>query len=133
MKGASSEARRFSRYGIVGLATNLSLYLVFVLLLRLGVSPLMSVGLCYGLGVVMSYLLNRRWTFASNDRHGRDLPKFLLAYGVGLVSTLLTISLLLRWLPAELAQIVNIGITAVVIYICLRLLRFGMGTSGHAY
>lgn len=133
MKSIFAEARRFSRYGIVGLATNLSLYLVFLLLLGLGVSPVMSAGLCYALGVAMSYLLNRRWTFGSNDSHGRDLPKFLLAYGVGFASTLLTISLLLFWLPAELAQILNIGITAVVIYTCLRLLRFGERKSGHAH
>lgn len=133
MKRLADEARRFSRYGIVGLATNLSLYLIFVLLLRLGVSPVVSAGLCYCLGVGMSYLLNRRWTFGSNDGHGRDLPKFLLAYGVGFASTLLTISLLVSWLPAELAQILNIGITAVVIYACLRILRFGMRRSGNAH
>lgn len=130
MKGVSNEVRRFSRYGAVGLATNLSLYMIFILLVRVGVPPVLSAGLCYGLGVAMSYLLNRKWTFASNDGHSRDLPKFMLAYGVGLVSTLLTISLLLRWLPPELAQIINIGMTAIVIYTCLRLLRFGIRRSG---
>lgn len=132
MKGVASEVKRFSRYGLVGLGTNLSLYALFVLLVRVGVSPVLSAGVCYGLGVAMSYVLNRKWTFASSDGHRHDLPKFMIAYGVGLVSTLLTISLLLRWLPAEFAQIVNIGVTAVMIYTCLRLLRFGMGT-GHAH
>ena len=80
----------------------------------------------------MSYVLNRKWTFGSSGGHKRDVPKFVIAYSIGLVSTLGTISQLLRWLPAELAQIVNIGLTAVVIYICLRLLRFGMGT-GYAH
>lgn len=119
------ELRRLFRYGIVGLTTNLSLYLGFLLLLYLGMMPTLAAGLCYGLGVVLSYILNRRWTFASTDAHHRDLPKFFLAYGVGLVSTLLTITLLMLWLPAELAQIPNIVITALVIYLSLRLLHFG--------
>lgn len=133
MKNIFDEARRFSRYGIVGIATNLLNYLIFLLFLRLGIPAVVAAGLCYGLGVALSYLLNRRWTFASTDRHRRDLPKFLLAYGVGFVTTLVTITLLLRWLPAELAQILNIGITAVVIYTCLRLLRFGSRGSEHAH
>lgn len=127
------EFRRFARYGIVGLATNLSLYLLFLLLLRLAASPVAAAGICYVLGVAMSYLLNRRWTFASTDTHLRDLAKFFFAYGLGLVSTMLTISLLLRVLPPATAQIINIAITAVIIYGCLRMLRFGSGRPRHAH
>lgn len=129
MPFAHAEIRRLSRYGIVGLTTNLSLYLVFLLFLRIGMTPTLSAGLCYGLGVGLSYILNRRWTFASTDSHLRDLPKFILAYGMGLASTLLTIIILVLWLPPELAQILNIGITALVIYTSLRLLRFGQQDS----
>lgn len=127
------ELRRFSRYGIVGLGTNLSLYLLFLLLLRLAVSPVAAAGICYVLGVAASYLLNRRWTFASTDTHLRDLAKFLCAYGLGLASTMLTISLLLRILPPAWAQLLNIAITAVVIYGCLRMLRFGSERPEHAH
>jgi putative flippase GtrA len=115
----------FSRYAIVGLATNASLYVVFLLVLHAGLSPLLSAGLCYGVGVIMSYVLNRRWTFASGDGHRSDLPKFLFAYAMGLLATLLFITLLVRLLPQELAQFVNIGLTALVIYGCLRMVGFG--------
>ena len=127
------EIGRLARYGIIGLGTNLSLYLLFLLLLRLAVHPVASAGICYVLGVAMSYLLNRRWTFASTNSHQRDLAKFLCAYGLGLVSTMLTLGMLLHWLAPQPAQIVNIGITAIVIYCCLRLLRFGSKRSGHAH
>lgn len=127
------EVRRFSRYGIVGLGTNLSLYLVFLLLLRLTVQPVAAAGICYVLGVAMSYLLNRRWTFASTDSPWRDIAKFLCAYGLGLVSTILTLNLLLRMLSPASAQLLNIAITAIVIYGCLRMLRFGSGGARHAH
>ena len=120
-----AEVGRLMRYGIVGVTTNAALYLVFIALLRLGLGPTVAAGLCYALGVALSYALNRRWTFASDASHGRDLPRFLLAYGTGLVSTMATITLLLRWLRPELAQVLNIGITALVIYASLRLVRFG--------
>lgn len=132
-KALLAEVRRFSRFGFVGLATNLTLYLFFLLMLHLTVPPLMAVAICYILGVTMSYVLNRRWTFASNDSHLRDLAKFLVAYGLGFVSTLLTIKLLMLWLPPEPAQIINIGITAIVIYSLLRVLHFGSERVGHAH
>ncbi len=125
MNTPHNEKQRLYRYGAVGIATNLALYFVFVLFLRLGLAATVAAALCYGLGVIMSYMLNRYWTFSSTVTHSRDIPKFLLAYGVGLVSTLLTITLLMLWLPPELAQIINIGLTALVIYSSLRLIRFG--------
>jgi len=129
----AAELSRLLRYGFVGLATNGALYLVFIALLRLGVGPTVAAGLCYALGVALSYLLNRRWTFASDASHGRDLPRFLLAYGIGLVSTMATITLLLRWLRPELAQVLNIAITALVIYASLRLARFGQREGANAH
>lgn len=128
-----NEIQRLYRYGVVGITVNFSLYLVFLLFLHFELTPTVAAGLCYGLGVAISYLINRRWTFASTDSHRRDLPKFLLAYGVGLVSTLLTIAILIRWLPPELAQIFNIGLTAMVIYVSLRLFRFGRKEGQHAH
>lgn len=133
MRNLSGETRRFSKYGIIGLVNNAALYLLFVLLVTLGIRPVLTAGLCYILGVAISYVLNRRWTFESTNSHARDLPRFVVAYGVGLASTLVTIYVLLFWLPPEIAQILNIGITALVIYGMLRLLRFGTGWSDHAH
>ena len=124
---------RFVRYGLVGVLINLLGYGLFLGLHYAGMPPVMAASLCYVAGVAMSYMLNRSWTFASSDSHLRDLPKFLLAYGIGLASTLLTIALLTLWLPPELAQILNIALTALVIYASLRLLRFGRQGGEHAH
>ena len=132
MKQVLREAKYVSKYGIVGLANNVTLYILFVVLVRLGLSPVVTAGLCYVLGVASSYVLNRRWTFQSGNAHSQDLPRFLLAYGVGLVSTLITIAILDLWLPAEVAQLFNIAITAVVIFLMLRIMRFGIGEGKRA-
>lgn len=125
MTGRHNEIQQLSRYGATGIVVNFLLYLVFLVFLRLGLTPTVAAAFCYGLGVLISYLINRRWTFRSTEGHSRDLPKFLLAYGIGLASTLLTIAVLIRWLPPELAQVFNIGLTALVIYSSLRIFRFG--------
>ena len=127
------EAKRFSKYSIIGLVNNAGLYVLFVGLIYVSVSPVMAAGICYVLGVAIAYLLNRRWAFESSNSHMRDLPRVLAAYGVGLLSTLVTIALLVRWMPAEIAQILNVLITAVVIYTMLRILRFGAGENGHVH
>jgi putative flippase GtrA len=119
------QGKRLGRYGLVGLVTNLSLYIAFVLLIRLGVPPLAAAALCYGIGVVASYVLNRAWTFASQDDHRADLPKFLLAYGAGLCATLASTQVLASWLRPELAQIVTIGLTAAVVFSILSVTNFG--------
>ncbi len=120
-----AEIHRFARYGAVGAASTVTLYLVYLGLLAVGVAPVVGAAICYLPGVALSYLGNRRFTFQSEERHRRDLPKFAGAYAAGLVSTLATLTVMLRWLDPELAQLVNVIATPIVIYTSLRVLRFG--------
>lgn len=125
MSVAKVERRQLTRFGIIGLANNFALYLLFLLFLRMSVGPLWAAGICYCLGVCASYILNRTWTFESRDTHREDMPKFLVAHGVGVCSTIFVLDFLLGWLPPEVAQIINVGITAMVIYLSLTVLGFG--------
>ncbi len=117
------------RYGLVGVASNLAVYSVFVALIWSAVPPVWAAAICYALGLSISYLVNRRWSFESTVSHRSDLLRFLLAYGAGLIATLVFISVLTLFLRPEIAQVINIGLTAVMIYIGLRVLRFGQGES----
>jgi len=127
---AVEELRKISRFGAIGLGSNALLYVAFLALLHVGLSPVISAGICYITGVALSYVLNRGWTFRSSSAHRHDLPRFFLAYAVGFVSTLCTITALLYFLEPELAQILNIAITALVVYTSLRALRFGTAKGG---
>ncbi len=113
------------RYGAVGLASNIALYVVFVALVWAGLSPVIAAGACYAAGICLNYLLHRRYTFRSTSVHGADAPKYALAMATGFVATLVFIAVLSRWMRPEIAQILNILLTAGVIYAMLRLLRFG--------
>lgn len=125
MNRFGTEIARLYRFGIVGVGTNVLLYAAFLGLFYAGVPAITASAICYVAGVALSYLLNRSWTFKSQAGHRRDMPRFLLAYGAGFGVTMICMTYLTRWSPAELAQILTIGITAVTIYLCLRLIKFG--------
>lgn len=128
MKIAQKLVVKAGRYGVVGIATNLSVYLLFLLLIRLGLDAVVASALCYCLGVLLSYLLNRTWTFESTAKHRSDAPRFLLAYGGGLILNIILMWILVDPLGAALAQLVSIVLVAGTIFAMLSVLRFGKGT-----
>lgn len=125
----SDFARRIGKFAILGIASNGLCYLLFLGLLFAGVSAVASNALCYLFGFTISYVGNRRWTFRSANSHRADLVRFGCAHLVGFSSSVVSMALLVRVMPAPLAQIVTIGISAVVIFIALQLLRFGRSAS----
>ena len=125
MTALRAEFRRLVRYGVVGLGTNGAFYLGFLGLLWAGMAPVLASAVTYVCGVIFSYLLNRRWTFDSQAGHRRDLPRFLAAYGIGLIVTVISMSLLTQWIAPAWAQLVTVGIAALSIYASLRVLSFG--------
>ncbi|MEE4237754.1 MAG: GtrA family protein [Anderseniella sp.] len=123
---------QFTRYGSVGLLTNGTVYLVFLAIVWAGLHPVLVSALCYCLAVTMSYALNRSWTFRSVETHRRDLPRFLLAYGIGLFFAMGCIAVCLIWVSPAIAQLITISLTAVVVYGALRVLRFGRERPSYA-
>lgn len=84
-------------YGTLALAVELG---------RIGPVPAALAG--FLVGGVISYLLNRRWTFASDRPHGAAVPRFALVALAGFLLTGLSMALLtdglgLHYLPAQLA------------------------------
>lgn len=120
-----TELHQLARYGLVGVASNALLYCLYLLALKIGLAPSVATGLSFGFGTAFSFVLNRAWTFKSQGARQSDLVKFLIAYGIGFLFTIAAIRLLTRWMPPELAQLPNIALTAVLIYMLLRCLRFG--------
>ena len=117
--------RKFNKYGIVGIGTNVTNYIVFLGMLRANIEPVFASGLCYVLGITISYYFNRRWTFQSESSHFHDISRFVFAYGVGFIMTIICMNILTGLLQPEIAQILTICIIAVFIYMALHFLKFG--------
>lgn len=91
---AQKEMARFATFLAVGLAnTAVGLGIAFAAL-RMGAGDYRANALGYGVGMAVSYTLNRRFTFADGaGEHGRQAPRFLLAAGLSYLINLAVIAL----------------------------------------
>ena len=122
--------RRAGRYGAVGIAINVLAYLFFLLLLAVDMAPVTATGVTYVVAVCMAYVGHRWFTYRSRSPHGSDLPRFAIAHGVGLITSLASMALLVRHMPPELAQIFGILLAAAAIFLTLEITGFSRVLPG---
>lgn len=76
------------RFASVGATNTLLSWCVFAGLVALGLHYLAASGVAFGIGVLNSYVLNRRWTFRSGGRRTPEALRFVVVQGVGLGTNL---------------------------------------------
>jgi putative flippase GtrA len=86
--GAQRPVVQLARYGLVGLASNLSGYLVYVLITYWGSEPKRTMTLLYIVGASIGYFGNRQWTFAHKGGLGAG-ARYLIAHLLGYLINLL--------------------------------------------
>ena len=120
--GRDTVTTQLVRYGVVGLGLNASAYLMYLTLTAVGLSPYAVVSTLYPVFMLLSFFLNRRWSFAYQGSVGRNLGRFLLAHLGGYLLNLLVLFSLTEWLafPHEFAQAVSILVVAVYLFIVFR-------------
>lgn len=74
---------QFSRYALVGLASNAVLYALYLLLTALGTGHKTAMTLLYALGVSQTFLFNRRWSFAHEGQISPALARYVASYLFG--------------------------------------------------
>ncbi|WP_334083465.1 GtrA family protein [Helicobacter typhlonius] len=104
------------KYLSVGIVNTCVGYGVIFFALWCGIVSEVANVIGYGVGFVVSYILNKTFTFASPSSHKRDLPRFALAMGVAYVAQFFVMSFVYRILDMNpyFAQIVG-G----VVYVCV--------------
>ena len=73
------------RYGLVGVSSNICLYLLYLLATRVGAGHKTAMTAVYALGIAVTFLLNRRWTFQHNAGCSGALGRYLASYAIGYV------------------------------------------------
>ncbi|MEI7445780.1 MAG: GtrA family protein [Burkholderiales bacterium] len=121
---------RLLRYGLVGLASNLAGYLVYLAITALGAPPKATMTVLYGVGAATGYLGHRRWTFENGGSMTRSLPRYLLAHavGYGLNWTLLHVFHDRLGYPHQAVQAVAIVVVAGVLYLLMGRFVFDPAT-----
>jgi putative flippase GtrA len=106
-------ATTFGRFLIVGLISTSVHYLVLIAMVELlHWSAVLGSGCGFSLGAVVSYLMNRSFTFRSDAPHERAVVRFVAVLAVGLVLNLLLMhAFTVRLgLPYLLAQVLTTGL-----------------------
>ncbi|RYH06631.1 GtrA family protein [Tropicimonas sp. IMCC6043] len=118
---------QFLRYSWVGLLnTALGLFVIWGLMLA-GLGPYAANVAGYAAGLVLSFFLNRTWTFRAQEA-GWPVARFLCAFAIAYGANLTILTLGLEILPgaAYALQPVAIGIYSVVFFLLCRFFVFSV-------
>jgi putative flippase GtrA len=87
--------RQLARFLVVGLGNTVLSFVVYRLLLALGMWYVIAAPLAFAAGAVNGYVFNRRWTFAARDSV-RSRVLYVAVQAVGAVLTSLLVPLFVR-------------------------------------
>lgn len=108
-----------TRFIIVGLVSNIVLYLIYLLITALGVRYKIAMTMLYVIGTLQTFVFNARWTFKHTGHNKASLIKYVVAYGA---CYLINISALIVFvdrigLPHQVVQGVMILTITVVMFL----------------
>lgn len=124
--------RELASFGGVGLLAAVGHYGTLAAAVELfGVPAVLAALMGFVVGGVISYGLNRRWTFASHRPHEVAVPRFALVALAGFALTGLSMATLTRGLGLHYlpAQLVTTGIVMVWTFLANRSWTFGVQAS----
>lgn len=104
------------RFGVTGVPTVAVHYGVLIALVELSVLAATPAALvAFVCGGVVSYLLNRTWTFGSDRAHAEAAPRFAAVAGVGFVLTAILMAFMVDGMdvPYLAAQVLTTGIVLI--------------------
>lgn len=118
-KPMKTTLRQMIRYGIVGIASNAAGYLLYLAITAAGVEHKLAMTLMYGIGVVQTFIFNKRWSFNDIGSHRHAFIRYVISYGVGYIANLTILYLcvdLLGW-PHQAVQGVMVFVVAGLLFI----------------
>ncbi len=85
----SQPFRQLIRYGFVGVATNISIYSLYLTITYFGVKPKLAMTFVYVLGVIIGFMGNRGWTFDYRGNTYKLSLRYIAAHFFGYCLNLL--------------------------------------------
>lgn len=120
------ELAKFGAVGVVN--TAIGFLTILAAMVLLGLAPVPANMLGYAVGLVVSYNLNRAFTFAGRGGGGRlRLPLFLIAFAVAYAVNVVVLMVLLPHVPPLLAQAGAMMTYTLVFFVLARTLVFRAG------
>jgi len=76
------------KFGLVGVSNTAITFLIYTLLVKLGVWYLLASALGFGVGAINGYLLNRSWTFRGGATGAATAVRWIVVQSCGLLANL---------------------------------------------
>lgn len=114
--------RQLARYIIVGLLSNALLYVLYIVLTKIGMPAQAAMTVAFTIGVAQNYTFNRRWTFQFQEKGARVALRYAIAYAAAYAINYQA----LEWLaepgryPHELVQGVMVIVCAALLFLAQR-------------
>jgi putative flippase GtrA len=111
--------RQLVRYALVGVASNVLCYLIYLGLTGLGMPPKLAMTILYGVGVLQTFVFNKRWTFEYAGGQRTVFYRYCAAYGSGYLINLGVLFMLVDRLGYPHQVIQGFMILSLAIYLFL--------------
>lgn len=110
---------QFTRFAVVGLASNGILYFLYLMLTQLGMGAKLSMTLLYLVGAAQSFTFNRRWSFEYRGPHKLMFIRYIFAYMFGYLINFFGLFLLVDSLdlPHRIVQAALIPTIAIALFL----------------
>lgn len=118
--------RQLLRFAVVGVASNVIGYLLYLLITYLGVAPKLAMTVLYGVGVITGFMGNRRYTFAHQGGVMATSRRYLMAHSVGYLINLAIQIIMVDHLgyAHQLAQALGICVVAAFLFVVFKYFVF---------
>lgn len=119
------------RFGLVGLASNLAGYLVYLLLTAFVLPPKLTMSILYSIGALIGFWGHRTFTFAYQGGMRRAALAYVIVYFIGWAMNYALLYVFSDRLgyPHQLVQAVAIFIVAGYLFFALRQFVFRAGAE----
>lgn len=127
--------KQFSRFVVVGVLNTLLGYcVIFAAMYLAGMTPEASNMAGYGIGLVVSYVLNRNYTFKSKQRHRREIIRFFWVFLVAYASNFIVLLILIHQLNLHegMSQVLAGIVYVVFSYLMNKYYVFKVSENGAA-
>lgn len=114
------------RYGVVGMVSNMAIYLVYLFVTYLGVEPKKAMTLLYIVGAFIGFLGNRKWTFAHRGNSMRAVGRYVTAHTLGYLLNLVILFIFVDRLgyAHQAVQAIAVVVVAGFLFVTLKFYVF---------
>ena len=117
-------AVQFVKYNLVGIVNTVIGFSIIFSLMFLGVSAVLSNSIGYAIGSIVSYSLNKKYTFNSNENSKIQALKFFAVLGVSYLINFIVLKWLLGFMNPYLAQLISAVVYTLSSFLLAKFLVF---------